>query len=69
MIKDAISRKFHFNIIHIPSANKIDFFLLQDNDYAKGEFKRRRAENFDKARKAFFRKAYRGYNGDFKDIS
>jgi len=54
MIKDAISRKFYFNIIHIPSANKIDFFLLQDDDYAKGQFKRRKAENFDEVRQAFF---------------
>ena len=54
MIKGAIKKRFHFNIIHIPSANKIDFFLLQDDDYARAEFDRRKPEKFDKTRKAFF---------------
>ncbi len=54
MIKDAIKKRFHFNIIHIPSANKIDFFLLQDDGYARGEFDRRESERFDKTRRAFF---------------
>lgn len=44
----------HFNIIHIPSGSKVDFFQLKKDATSKEIFKRRRTESFDEKRTASF---------------
>lgn len=40
-IKDAIDKKDMFNIIHLPTTLKLDFWLLQKNEFDRCRFKRR----------------------------
>lgn len=54
MVKKAVEDKFHFNVIHSPTGNKIDFFLLKDSAYDLEQFARRKMEKFDENRFAFF---------------
>jgi len=54
MIRRAVEAKFHFNVIHKPSGNKIDFFILQDSSYDQQQFARRTKQEFDENRFAFF---------------
>lgn len=54
MIIDAIKNRHHFNIIHIKTGNKIDFFLLRNDAHDIEEFKRKRKEKFDTKRIAYF---------------
>lgn len=43
-IKEAIREKSMFNIIHNETLDKIDFWLLKDNEFDKVRFSRRRKE-------------------------
>ncbi len=54
IIIDAIKNKFSFNIIHIPSGSKIDFFILRTEEHNLTEFSGRKREKFDEKRYAVF---------------
>lgn len=41
-IEDAIKRKVMFNIIHLPTMLKLDFWILTDGEFDKLRFKRRK---------------------------
>lgn len=51
---EAIRQSSHFNIIHIPSGSKVDFFQLRKDKTAQEIFNRRHEESFDEKRTAFF---------------
>ncbi len=57
MIKDAIAKNMPFNFIHIPSANKIDFFPAGSGEYEKEQFSNKIEQQFDEKRTAFFSSA------------
>lgn len=42
MIEDAIIHKFQFNILHLPTMLKLDFWLLTESEFDKTRFKRRK---------------------------
>lgn len=46
MIHDAIHRRRCFNIIHLETMFKVDVFVINNDDYSKEEFSRRRQEIF-----------------------
>lgn len=56
-ILQAIRQKGHFNIIHVPSGSKVDFFQLKKDATSQEMFKRRQKESFDEKRTAFFSSA------------
>ncbi len=41
MIREAIATRFQFNIIHVPTAQKVDVFLTEPSAYSGEEFARR----------------------------
>lgn len=41
-IKDAVMYKSAFNVLHLPTVLKLDFFLLQDDTFDKSRFKRKK---------------------------
>lgn len=41
-IRDAIQHKKHFNILHLPTVLKLDFFLLENEPFDRERFKRRK---------------------------
>lgn len=41
-IEEAILHKMSFNIIHLPTMLKLDFFLLKDNEFDRSRFGRRK---------------------------
>lgn len=53
-ILDAIQQKGHFNIIHMPSGSKIDFYQLKDDLLNRQMFNGRRQESFREDKPAFF---------------
>lgn len=53
-IKTAIKEGGHFNIIHVPSGSKVDFYQVKKDTNAQGIFRRRHKEAFDEKRIAFF---------------
>ncbi len=54
MIQKAVDERFHFNLLHIPTGIKIDFFLVKEAPYDQEQFARRRREKFTEKRDAFF---------------
>ena len=55
-ILEAIRLRGHFNIIHIPSASKVDFYLLKPDPFGREEFSRRQRIAFDDRITASFAK-------------
>lgn len=53
-IAEAIRSCSHFNIIHIPSASKVDFYLLKPDLFNQEEFARQQRLAFDDKREASF---------------
>lgn len=53
-IIDAITNQGHFNIIQSECGIKIDFYILKQDEYNRGQFQRRKRESFDKNRQAIF---------------
>ncbi len=53
-ILEALQRRDHFNIIHVPSGSKVDFFPLKKDAHSQEAFKRRHRESFDEKRIASF---------------
>lgn len=41
-IKEAVKKKSQFNILHLPTALKLDFWLLTDDPFDKSRFSRRK---------------------------
>lgn len=56
-IRDAIHRRWHFNIIHGASGAKVDFYVVQDTPYAQQAFGRRRYDQFTPTATACFTSA------------
>ncbi len=50
----AIRQRDHFNIIHMPSGSKIDFYQLKDDNLSQQMFKNRRQESFREDKMASF---------------
>ncbi len=44
-IEDAILHKFSFNILHLPTMLKLDFFLLKNDEFDKSRFQRKKTVN------------------------
>ena len=44
-IEDAIINNYSFNILHLPTMLKLDFFLLKDDEFDKSRFQRRKNLN------------------------
>jgi len=53
-ILSAVRQKGHFNIIHIPSGSKVDFYQLKDDSLSQSMFKQRRQESFREDQLASF---------------
>lgn len=53
-ILEAIRERGHFNIIHIPSGSKVDFYQVKEDGTSQEMFKRRHKESFDEKRSASF---------------
>lgn len=53
-ILEAIRERGHFNIIHIPSGSKVDFYQIKEDATSQEMFKRRHKESFDEKRSASF---------------
>lgn len=50
----AVRQKGRFNIIHVPSGSKIDFYQLKDDSLSRQMFKSRRQESFREDKTASF---------------
>jgi len=53
-ILEAIRQEGHFNIIHIPSGSKVDFYQLKGDSLSQQMFASRRQESFSEDKKASF---------------
>ena len=53
-VLNAIKGQGHFNIIHVPSGSKIDFYQLKKDEISQEMFRRRNKESFDEKRMVFF---------------
>ena len=53
-ILEAIRQRNHFNIIHMQSGSKVDFYQLKDDVLSQQMFKSRRQESFREDRMASF---------------
>ena len=53
-ILEAIRQRDHFNIIHVPSGSKVDFYQLKDDPLSQQMFKGRRQESFREDKMASF---------------
>lgn len=42
LIEDAVMHKSMFNVLHLPTMLKLDFFLLKNEEFDKSRFKRRK---------------------------
>ncbi|MBI2430542.1 MAG: nucleotidyl transferase AbiEii/AbiGii toxin family protein [Candidatus Levybacteria bacterium] len=42
LIRDAVKRKYMFNLLHLPTMLKLDFFLLESDEFDKSRFQRRK---------------------------
>ena len=47
MIRDAISRRSSFNVIHLDTMLKVDVFVLRDREYDQQAFRRRRRDTLE----------------------
>ncbi len=45
MIEDAVNNKFQFNVLHLPTMLKLDFWLLTHSEFDISRFKRRKNIN------------------------
>lgn len=56
MIREAITRRSSFNIIHLESMFKVDIFVLKDHPFYRKAFERRiqKRVSDDETRKIFF---------------
>ena len=54
MIKESIKKGMPFNIIHVLSGNKIDFFPAGNDEYFREQLKNRKKKAFDNKRNAYF---------------
>jgi len=54
-ILEAVKNKTHFNIINSIAGVKVDFYVLEDDEFSRQEFSRRRKEAFDKKMLAYFK--------------
>jgi len=54
-IMEAIKNKSHFNIINSSVGVKVDFYLLEDDEFSRMEFSRKRKEAFDEKKLAVFK--------------
>lgn len=52
-VRDAVSRRFQFNLLHPSSGNKIDFILCGLDLWSAGQLKRRRHVVFGAAEQSF----------------
>jgi hypothetical protein len=52
-VRDAVRRRFPFNVIHPTSGNKIDFMLPRDDEWGSGQIERRRRVRILPDREAF----------------
>jgi hypothetical protein len=53
-VLEAIRERGHFNILHIPSGSKVDFYQVKEDAANREIFKRRLKEAFDEKRAASF---------------
>lgn len=53
-ILEAIKTRGHFNIIQSEKGIKVDFYVLQGDEFSQEEFSRKRKESFDEEREASF---------------
>lgn len=53
-VLDAVRQKGHFNIIHMPSGSKVDFYQLKEDNLSQQMFGSRRQESFSEDKKASF---------------
>lgn len=53
-ILEAVRQRGHFNIIHIPSGSKVDFYQMKDDALSRQMFNNRRQESFGEDKLAFF---------------
>ncbi len=53
-IRDAVDRHFYFNVIHIETGIKIDFFVARRDPIHVWAFEHRRVKNFDEFRQASY---------------
>lgn len=53
-VLEAIRQRSHFNIIHVPSGSKVDFYQLKKDGTSQEMFKRKHKESFDEEKYAFF---------------
>lgn len=53
-VLEAIRQRGHFNIIHVPSGSKVDFYQLKEDQLSQEMFKRKHKEAFDEKRMASF---------------
>ncbi len=53
-IRDAVDRRFYFNVIHIETGIKIDFFVAGHDPIHVWAFKHRQVKNFDEFRQASY---------------
>jgi hypothetical protein len=51
---DAIRQKSSFNIIHVPSGSKVDFYQVKDDGLSRQMFENRRRESFQENKMAQF---------------
>jgi hypothetical protein len=53
-IRDVVDRHFYFNVIHIETGIKIDFFVAERDPIHVWAFEHRRVKNFDEFRQASY---------------
>lgn len=53
-VLEAIRQRGHFNIIHVPSGSKVDFYQLKKDPLSQDIFRRKHKESFDEKRLASF---------------
>lgn len=54
MVQEAIQERGYFNIIHVPSGSKVDFYQVKLDSFNQEAFKRRHREALDEIRLAAF---------------
>lgn len=53
-VREALRQRGHFNIIHIPSGSKVDFYQVKDDALSRQMFDNRRPESFGEDKLASF---------------
>jgi hypothetical protein len=52
-IQEALSKRTMFNLIHLDSGIKVDFWMLQDNEFDRMRFHRRQAHQYGRSEVVF----------------